>query len=744
MTIAAPLRWLALLLAFCMAATATMADGSSIVMAQSAAPTSTPTLGLPAAADRGQDRLRVPAPIGPARTGSLDLGKVQDAALQAAASLPEQQWDVGELAWSTSGDSLAAFHFVRDHVRLEPYAGILRGPDGTLAARAGNSEDRALLLKSMLDSMQVRSRFAVGDLDDATAAELLAQSVAGAPAPLPDTSAVDARSLDGKAIGVRARRDYAVLQDKVGAMLHPDVDVDNAAALADLRHHVWLQIRHGTEWLDYDTTRPDAEPGQRLTAVQSTVEELPAVDYQTITVRVVTESVSDDQLVQKTSLEAVFPAWDVATSEVFLYFQPKISNLGGSILQALGEAVYWEPELMVDKVVQQGSPFQVLSGQDLFDPGASPDPLKDSPLAGVRLEVQRDIPGQPSQTFTHVILDRVPASARAAGIVTPNVLAPMDGGNAGPTALAPIIHVMASTGGSNPRDTAITQARIAEFVDALSRPDAAGAYELGDLLWPVAVADQSLVTASERIIVPALDDGSGGHAFIADARVYLTSFGPGGSSGSGIQVATDLLADGVRIIAPSGVPADGAQRRMWYGALQTALETQFVYEILSSVDPVGRQVLDVSDSTGSTLAVLAPDDPGSVPVGAAPALRDAVAAGLLAVVPGDPATSTTWWTVDPRDGTTRSIIDPGYGSIFGGGNYVNEAPPGGSHYIDDQGNRLVRKAGGPKGPCQSADEEMTLIGCVSIPAAWAFRIGVGVGILVVLYFVNKAWQWVIS
>jgi hypothetical protein len=738
MTIAVPIRWLGVLLAVCVAATATMADGSSTVTAQS--PTPTPTLGLPAAADRGKDRVLVPAPIGPATAGRLDLGKVQAAAVKTAASLPEQQWDVAELAWSTSGDPLTAFHFVRDHIRLEPYAGILRGPDGTLAARAGNSEDRALLLKSMLDSMQVRSRFAVGDLDDAAAGELLALSLAGAPAPLPATRAVDARSMDGQAIGVRARRDYAVLQAKVGAMLEPDVDVDNAAALAALRHHIWLQIRYGTEWLDYDTTRPDAEPGQRLTAVQSTVEELPASDYQSITVRVVTESVSNDQLVEKTSLEAVFPAWDLAGSEVFLYFQPRISSLGGTILQALGEAVYWEPELMVDSVVQTGSAFQVLSGQDLFDPGASPDPLQDSPLAGVRLEVQRDIPGQPSQTFAHVILDRVSASARAAGNVTQDVLTPMDGGGAGPTALVPIIHLMASTGGSNPRNTAVTQAKIARFVDELSRPDAASDYELGDLLWPVAVADQSLVTASERVIVPALDDGSDGHAFVADARVYLTSFGPGGSSGSGIQVATDLLADGVRIIAPSDGQADGALRRMWYGTLQTALETQFVYEILSSVDADGRQVLDVSDSTGSTLAVLAPDDPGSVPPGAAPALRDAIASGLFAVVPGDPATSTTWWTIDPRDGTTRSIIDPGYGSIFGGGNYVNEAPPGGAHYVDDQGNRLVRKAGGPKPRCRAGQEYVTLIGCVSIPAAWAIRITVGVAVLVAVYYANRAYQ----
>ena len=267
MTMSMPVRGLSLLLAFCLAATACLAEDPAATSGRSpAAQSPTPAgqspagqspagqspaavvgspaivdLGLPSAVDLGQDRELVPAPIGPPRAASLDLGAVQSRALATVASLPEDQWDVAALAWSMNGDPVAAFHWVRDHIRLEPYAGILRGPAGTLAARAGNAEDRSLLLRSMLDSMQVRSRFAVGDLDDATATELLAQSLSGAPVPLPPATAADARSLDAASIGLRARRDYAVLQQQVGDRLAAGGDGDDAAALADLRHHVWLQ-----------------------------------------------------------------------------------------------------------------------------------------------------------------------------------------------------------------------------------------------------------------------------------------------------------------------------------------------------------------------------------------------------------------------------------------------------------------------------------------------------------------------
>ena len=69
-------------------------------------------------------------------------------------------------------------------------------------------------------------------------------------------------------------------------------------------------------------------------------------------------------------------AADSSDSEIFLYFQPAIDGIGGSIEQALGEATAYHPELMVDGEVRQGSAFPVLGATDIFSGGApigSPD-----------------------------------------------------------------------------------------------------------------------------------------------------------------------------------------------------------------------------------------------------------------------------------------------------------------------------------------------------------------------------------
>ncbi len=83
-----------------------------------------------------------------------------------------------DLADSLDLDTERIFRFVADEIRYEPYVGILRGPTGTLATRAGNAADQASLLAALLQAAAVPVHFAWGALDEATATTLLAGSAA--------------------------------------------------------------------------------------------------------------------------------------------------------------------------------------------------------------------------------------------------------------------------------------------------------------------------------------------------------------------------------------------------------------------------------------------------------------------------------------------------------------------------------------------------------------------------------------
>src|SRR6266508_763764 len=79
-----------------------------------------------------------------------------------------------ELAANLEWDVDKMFRYVADEVQYDPYAGALRGSVGTLWGMAGNSVDQALLLASLLDEALVPYRFAIGEVDEATSAKLVA------------------------------------------------------------------------------------------------------------------------------------------------------------------------------------------------------------------------------------------------------------------------------------------------------------------------------------------------------------------------------------------------------------------------------------------------------------------------------------------------------------------------------------------------------------------------------------------
>jgi hypothetical protein len=210
--------------------------------------------------------------------------------------------------------------------------------------------------------------------------------------------------------------------------------------------------------------------------------------------------------------------------------------------------------------------------------------------------------------------------------------------------------------------------------------------------------------------------------------------------------------DDVRVVgAEDAAAAEGARAAIWYGALESALETEATLARAGGLSDTPAQPTTTSLSMGPSLAVLA--DPGDA-TGGATALRSALAAGDLAVVPGDVQEALAWWTVDPATGATRAVLDPGTGGGYGriAWGAIRHLPPpprlgggGGAnvHWVHPDGS--IRRyppgsrppgGGGPGGPppsrCGGGQEYVTILGCVSIPAAWAIRIGLSLVVTAVL------------
>jgi len=95
--------------------------------------------------------------------------------LAALASLLEpSQFDLDELALAMAfEDPEYITAWVADSLRYEVYRGLLRGPQGTLVAKAGNALDQAVLLARLLGDAGFDARVLLGQLSDEDALELV-------------------------------------------------------------------------------------------------------------------------------------------------------------------------------------------------------------------------------------------------------------------------------------------------------------------------------------------------------------------------------------------------------------------------------------------------------------------------------------------------------------------------------------------------------------------------------------------
>jgi hypothetical protein len=264
--------------------------------------------------------------------------------------------DVAARAAALDRDAGKVFEFIRDQVTLEPYAGVLRGARGTLAAGAGNALDRALLAQALLQAIGVESRLMSGRLSADQADTLLvrffaagfspglsatgdrqaqessldaaARDVAAKAGVSPDALAAVARRASQHADSFRWKADEqraASLEFVAGQLRQGGVKAsgDGQALLTMLRdrlkEHYWVQVKGPDgSWTEFDPTFPDARQGKASATDAVVVTKVPADRFHRFELQLVYRTKSGGEprtevLVERnvTSADALFEPMEI-------------------------------------------------------------------------------------------------------------------------------------------------------------------------------------------------------------------------------------------------------------------------------------------------------------------------------------------------------------------------------------------------------------------------------------------------
>lgn len=363
---------------------------------------------------------------------------------------PTDGRSVADLAEALDYDVGRIFRFVSDEIRYEPYPGILRGAQGTLDARAGNSADQALLLAALLDVSLVPHRFASGPLasgsvdalmsgalmDAASAREHALAVLTGGPAEA--TTAAPAASADVETFAAGLEEDAARIPEVASRQLDSSVKAIGSAldgagvilepgfsGLPELERegHVWVQAALGAEWLDLDPGLPDAQPGSPLEEAHDTAETLPDEMRHRVDFVVLLETVSGGRIVTQEILsQGAFADQLTRLPIAFSHVEPEgLEALGIAIGRLAGEAgVRYEAVLAMGGRTVVGSrsiSFGVRS-TDLFgEPAETSDVPQEGEATAEWLEVRVSRPDGSTAIARRTVFDRIGPEARAALVI---------------------------------------------------------------------------------------------------------------------------------------------------------------------------------------------------------------------------------------------------------------------------------------------------------------------------------------
>ena len=218
------------------------------------------------------------------------------------ALLDPVEYDVGALALELAFEEPAVIAaWVDQNIAYEVYPGLLRGPQGTLVAGAGNALDQSVLLARLLGDAGYDARVALGTLSSLEARRLLlsmfdtnATSEADVETDLSQIAAAIAAAVGADAPATEAALTqlaeasisdtpaYAEAVDMARELLEdiPDTSVSDATdeLVEEAQQYAWVEFRLGTSdvWTSAHPAWPGASEPPEVEAERHLVGEVPA------------------------------------------------------------------------------------------------------------------------------------------------------------------------------------------------------------------------------------------------------------------------------------------------------------------------------------------------------------------------------------------------------------------------------------------------------------------------------------
>lgn len=559
--------------------------------------------------------------------------------------------------------------WVADNIAFQPYAGALRGAEGTLLNRAGNALDQSILLASLINRAGYEARIASARLDENQAAALVATTSAAPDRDytalrelLEDVPGMDADMFfddtpDAVRLGEAAGLSGAMLSALDGAGL--ELGDDRATVLADAMDYWWVEYRLGAgDWSAAHPAAPFlAEAG--LVAESHLEDSVPEELQHRIRLEVLVESYNGGDV----SVHAIVPAWERPASNMagkVITF----TNLPSQSAETLGESLdlseYFVPSFM-------GGVPTGAKGFDLQGAVLEPE-FMGNPMAGVVrslrggfadaisalgggddsvamsaqwLVVTQIDPGGHEREYRRTVFDRIGAEARAAGQTTLDAMTMEEA----ELALITEYRLMAFPG-ELPLDY-LLDVHLERMLE--DRP-----------MLEYTIALQHGVTP-ENSLADVINEASPLEHMLT---MNMFETGPGGSvsfrAEPGLLVFTDSLAgtrDDARMVSRLDIMNNARRTVTPDGAV--AVLDQGVWETLTERDLMGDETHNTANFNTDFMVIpaggTAPED---LPAEARFNMQSDLNDGYAVLLPDG---ADAWWRVDLATGETLGITSDGRG-----------------------------------------------------------------------------------